>query len=256
MPGKPALATQNVNMNVLSDEELYKLESISKKVRVTIIKMLKEARSGHPGGSLSVTDILVALYFKIMNHDPANPGWNKRDRLVLSKGHASAALYSVLAERGFFSKKLLTKFRQVDSNLQGHPMPHTPGIEVATGSLGQGLSFSIGLALANPKNHVFVLLGDGEIQEGQVWEAAMAAPHFRLKNLTAIVDRNRLQIDGATAEVMTVGPVGEKFKSFGWRVVEIDGHNFAEILRELRKSKSSRLPTMIVASTVKGKGVP
>ncbi|MBU1089296.1 transketolase [Patescibacteria group bacterium] len=237
--------------------KIEKLQKIANQLRVEALEMICGAKSGHPGGSLSAMDILVALYFGgILKHNPKQPEDPKRDFFVLSKGHASAALYAVLAERGFFPKKELAGFRRINSNLQGHPTPRTPGVEVATGSLGQGLSFSVGLALAKPQSHVFTLLGDGEIQEGQVWEAAMAAPHFRLSNLTAIVDRNRLQIDGAIAEVMKVAPVAEKFRSFGWRVVEINGHDFTEILRELRNSKNSKKPTAIIAETVKGKGAP
>jgi len=237
--------------------KIEKLQKIANQLRITALEMICGAKSGHPGGSLSCLDILTAIYFGgILKHNPKQPEDPKRDFFVLSKGHASAAFYAVLAERGFFPKKELAKFRRINSNLQGHPTPRTPGVEVATGSLGQGLSFSVGLALAKPKNHVFTLLGDGEIQEGQVWEAAMAAPHFKLSNLTAIVDRNRLQIDGAIAEVMEVCPVMEKFQSFGWRAVEIDGHNFTEILRELKKAKHSKKPTAIIANTVKGKGAP
>jgi len=233
------------------------LQKIANRLRVTALEMICAAQSGHPGGSLSAMDILVALYFGgILKHDPKKPLDPKRDFFVLSKGHASAALYALLAERGYFSKKELWKFRQANSNLQGHPTPHTPGVEVATGSLGQGLSFSVGLALGSPKQHVFTLLGDGELQEGQVWEAAMAAPHFKLKNLTAIIDHNRLQIDGPNAEVMEVRPIADKFASFGWEVVKINGHNFTEILRELKKAKSSTKPVAIIAETIKGKGAP
>ncbi|MCF7845977.1 MAG: transketolase [Candidatus Peribacteraceae bacterium] len=233
------------------------LRQLANRLRVTALEMICGAKSGHPGGSLSAMDILVALYFGgVLKHNPKKPNDPQRDFFVLSKGHASAALYAVLAERGFFPKKELVKFRKISSNLQGHPTPHTPGVEVATGSLGQGLSFSVGLALANPKQHVFALLGDGEIQEGQVWEAAMAAAHFGCGNLTAVIDNNRLQIDGSNAEVMQVEPIQEKFKSFGWRTVKIDGHNFDQILRELKKAKSSKKPTAIIAHTIKGRGAP
>ena len=237
-----------------------KLARLANRLRIDTLEMICGAKSGHPGGSLSAMDILVALYFGgILKHFPKNPDNPRRDFFILSKGHASAAFYSVLAERGFFPKKWLTEFRKINSNLQGHPTPHTPGVEVASGSLGQGLSFSVGLALAHPRRNVFVLLGDGELQEGQNWEAAMSAGHFGLGNLIAIVDRNQLQIDGATREVMTVKPVGAKFESFGWRVAEIDGHDFAEILRELKKAKETRRtkkPTAIIARTIKGKGAP
>jgi len=233
------------------------LSKIANRLRITALEMISAAKSGHPGGSLSAIDILVALYFGgILKHFPKKPNDPKRDFFVLSKGHASAAFYAVLAERGFFPKKEFAGFRQINSNLQGHPTPRTPGVEVATGSLGQGLSFSVGLALANSHRNIFTLLGDGELQEGQNWEAAMSATHFGLKNLTAIIDRNRLQIDGTTKNIMTVDPVGEKFKSFGWQVVEIDGHDFGTILRELRNAKISKKPTAIIANTVKGKGAP
>ena len=233
------------------------LEKIANRLRITTLEMISAANSGHPGGSLSAMDLLVAIYFgEILRHFPKKPNDPRRDYFILSKGHASAALYSVLAERGFFPKKELAKFRQINSNLQGHPTPHTPGVEVATGSLGQGLSFSVGLALANPARKVFTLLGDGELDEGQNWEAAMSAAHFGCGNLTAIVDRNRLQIDGPTAEVMSLESVAAKFASFGWRTVEIDGHNFAEILRELRAADNSKKPTAIIARTVKGRGAP
>lgn len=227
-------------------------------LRITTLQMISAAKSGHPGGSLSCLDILTVLYFgEILKHDPKNPSSPERDYFVLSKGHASAALYAVLAERGFFPKEDLKTFRQIGSHLQGHPTPHTPGVEVATGSLGQGLSFSVGLALGAPKQHVFALLGDGELQEGQVWEAAMSAAHYKLGNLTAIVDNNRLQIDGANNEVMTVEPITDKFKAFGWKVLEIDGHNLNEITVALTEAKQSENePVAIIAHTVKGKGAP
>lgn len=232
-------------------------------LRFTALEMIHAANSGHPGGALSCLDILTALYFGgILKHDPRKPNDPRRDFFVLSKGHASAALYAVLAARGFFPKKDLAGFRQLGSHLQGHPTPKTPGVEVATGSLGQGLSFAVGLALAarldrSKQNHTFVLLGDGELQEGQVWEAAMAAAHFRLGSLTAIVDRNYLQIDGSVTEVMNVASVAEKFRAFGWKVKEIDGHNLRQIVAALKSAKTSRTkPVMIVAKTVKGRGAP
>ncbi|MFH0834054.1 MAG: transketolase [Patescibacteria group bacterium] len=238
----------------MKNEDLQKLAN---RLRITALEMICGANSGHPGGSLSAMDILVALYFgRILKVNPKKPNDPSRDFFVLSKGHASAALYAVLAEKGFFPKKELANFRKINSNLQGHPTPHTPGVEVATGSLGQGLSFAVGLAAAKKKQRVFVLLGDGELQEGQNWEAAMAAAQFGCGNLTAIIDHNRLQIDGATDDVMRVDPIAEKFKSFGWETVEIDGHNFAEILAALEDSKNSNKPTAIVARTVKGKGAP
>ncbi|MDD3067041.1 MAG: transketolase [Candidatus Gracilibacteria bacterium] len=239
-----------------------KLLKQANELRITTLEMISHAKSGHPGGSLSCMDILTALYFGgILKHDPKNPNDENRDYFILSKGHASAALYAVLAERGYFPKKDLLTFREINSHLQGHPTPHTPGVEVAAGSLGQGLSFSVGIALAmrqdKKPNHIFTLLGDGELQEGQVWEAAMAAGHFGLGNLTVIVDRNGLQIDGKTDDVMRVAPVGEKFAAFGFEVKEIDGHNLTEILAALNEAKLSKAkPVAIIAHTVKGKGAP
>ena len=232
------------------------------KLRLTTLKIISGAKSGHPGGSLSCLDILTVLYFgNILKHNPKKPSDPKRDYFILSKGHASAALYTVLAERGFFPKKDLATFRQINSHLQGHPTPKTPGVEVATGSLGQGLSFSVGLALANKTdrkpNHIFTLLGDGELQEGQVWEAAMSAGHYKLGNLTAIIDHNKLQIDGKTADVMGVAPIAEKFQAFGWKTIDIDGHNLSQIISALKKAKTSKSkPVAIIAHTVKGKGAP
>jgi transketolase len=233
------------------------LQTLANKLRINALEMICQAKSGHPGGSLSAIDIITTLYFgEVLKHNPKKPTDPKRDFFILSKGHASAALYAILGERGFFAKKEWQKFRQINSNLQGHPTPHTPGVEVASGSLGQGLSFAVGLALANPKQHVFTLLGDGELQEGQIWEAAMSATHFNLANLTVIVDNNKLQIDGSNAEVMTVNPIADKFTSFGWQVVEIDGHNFSEILLALKKAKTTKKPIAIIAKTIKGKGAP
>jgi transketolase len=229
-------------------------------LRISALEAISAANSGHPGGSLSCLDLLTALYFGgLLKHNPKQPNDLKRDYFVLSKGHASAALYAVLAERGYFPAKELQKFRQVDSLLQGHPTTHIPGVEVAGGSLGQGLSYSAGLALGlkadKKQNHVFTLLGDGELQEGQVWEAAMLAGHYRLNNLTAIVDNNTLQIDGANSEVMTVEPIDAKFKAFGWEVIKIDGHNLTQIVAGLKKAKAAKTkPVLILAKTVKGKG--
>ncbi len=238
------------------------LAKTANKLRISALETISGASSGHPGGSLSCLDILTALYCGgMLKHNPKKPSDLKRDYFILSKGHASAALYAVLAERGYFPMKELKKFRQVNSLLQGHPTTHIPGVEVAGGSLGQGLSYSVGLALGlkldKKKNHIFTLLGDGELQEGQVWEAAMSAAHYRLNNLTAIVDNNQLQIDGANREVMTVDPIAAKFKAFGWQVIEIDGHNLTQILAALKKSKQAKTkPILILAKTVKGKGAP
>ncbi|MDK2789636.1 MAG: transketolase [Methanothermococcus sp.] len=241
--------------------EISELKEIAKKIRYNIVKMIGLAESGHPGGSLSATDIIVALYFKIMNHDPKNPKMENRDRFVLSKGHACPALYATLAELGYFDKEELWKLRKLGALLQGHPSIEIPGIEVNTGSLGHGFSSAVGIALGckldKLDNHVYVLLGDGECQEGQVWEAAMAAYHYKLDNLIGFVDRNRLQIDGCTEDVMCLGELKNKFKGFEWDVFEIDGHNFEEIIATVEKAKSMKngRPKMIIANTVKGKGV-
>lgn len=237
------------------------LARVARRVRRHIVRMIALAGSGHPGGSLSCADILVTLYFRVLRVDPRRPGWPDRDRFVLSKGHACPALYAVLAERGFFPLDELWTLRRLGSSLQGHPdMRKTPGVEASTGSLGQGLSVGLGMALAGRLDgapwRVYVLLGDGEIQEGQVWEAAMAAAHYGVDNLTAILDWNGLQIDGRNDEVMTVRPVADKWRAFGWEVTEIDGHRFDEILEALRWARSVRgKPAIILARTVKGRGV-
>lgn len=237
------------------------LARVARRVRRHIVRMIAGAGSGHPGGSLSCADILVTLYFRVLRVDPRRPQWPDRDRFVLSKGHACPALYAVLAERGFFPLDELWTLRRLGSSLQGHPdMRKTPGVEASTGSLGQGLSVALGMALAGRLDgapwRVYVLLGDGEIQEGQVWEAAMAAAHYGVDNLTAILDWNGLQIDGPNDEVMTVRPVADKWRAFGWEVTEIDGHRFDEILEALRWARSVRgKPAIILARTVKGRGV-
>lgn len=231
------------------------------KVRRDIVEMIGKAGSGHPGGSLSAADILTALYFAVLRVDPARPDWPDRDRFVLSKGHAAPALYAVLAERGFFPVEELDTLRRLGSRLQGHPdMKVTPGVEASTGSLGQGLSYAVGLALAGKLDkaqwRVYALLGDGEIQEGQIWEAAMAAAHYRLGNLTAFLDHNGLQVDGLVEKVMSIAPVDEKWRAFGWNTVVIDGHDMAAIVRAATAAASvGDRPTMIVARTVKGRGV-
>ena len=217
--------------------DISELEKKAKEIRRGIIEAVYKAKSGHPGGSLSIADIITVLYFNEMNIDANNPKWGDRDRFVLSKGHCSPALYSCLAERGFFNKDLLTTVRKIDSNLQGHPeMNKIPGVDMTTGSLGQGLSVANGMAIAgklDDKNYrVYTILGDGEIDEGQIWEAAMAASHYKLDNLCVIVDKNNLQIDGRTNEVMNSAPLDEKFKSFGFEVITIDGNNILEIILE------------------------
>ncbi|BCR03800.1 transketolase [Desulfuromonas versatilis] len=247
---------------MLNEDAVLDLEATARQLRVEILKMLNSARSGHTGGSLSAIDVMTVLYFHQMRHDPSNPRWEDRDRFVLSKGHAAPALYACLAEAGYFSRDDLKTLRRLGSHLQGHPdMNKTPGVDVCTGSLGQGLSQAVGLAMAlrlsGKSSRVYTLLGDGEVQEGQVWEAAMAAAHFKLDNLCAILDMNGLQIDGEVAKVMNVGPLGPKFLGFNWHVLEVDGHDIQAIARALDDAERTEgQPTMIIARTIKGKGVP
>ncbi len=238
-----------------------KREDIANNIRINIIKSVSSAKSGHPGGSLSIADIMTVLYFEKMNIDPTNPKFEDRDRFVLSKGHAAPALYATLAERGYYSKDDLLTLRKFGSKLQGHPdMKKVMGIDMSTGSLGQGLSAANGMALAAKLNNkdykVYVVIGDGELQEGQIWEAAMTAAHYKLDNVIAFVDWNGLQIDGSNDEVMTIKPIDEKFKAFGWNVMVIDGHNYDEISDavDIAKKENGK-PTVIIAKTVKGKGV-
>ncbi len=238
-----------------------KREGIANNIRINIIKSVSSAKSGHPGGSLSIADIMTVLYFEKMNIDPTNPKFEDRDRFVLSKGHAAPALYATLAERGYYSKDDLLTLRKFGSKLQGHPdMKKVVGIDMSTGSLGQGLSAANGMALAakldNKDYKVYVVIGDGELQEGQIWEAAMTAAHYKLDNVIAFVDWNGLQIDGSNDEVMTIKPIDEKFKAFGWNVMVIDGHNYDEISDAVDIAKKGNgKPTVIIAKTVKGKGV-
>jgi transketolase len=240
---------------------ISQLQEIARQVRLDILEMLFKAGSGHTGGSLSATDILVALFFAQMRFNPQDPCWPGRDRFVLSKGHAAPALYAVLARLGYFPREELLTLRQFGSSLQGHPDSScTPGVEVPTGSLGQGLSIANGMALAARLNgsgtRVYALLGDGEVQEGQIWEAAMSAAHYHLDNLVAVLDRNRLQIDGRTADVMGLEPLAPKWEAFGWHTQEVDGHSFPELLAALKATDGvAGRPHMIVAHTVKGKGV-
>jgi len=237
------------------------LKEMAKKVRRGILEAVYSAQSGHPGGALSIADILTDLYFNEMNVDPKNPKDENRDRLVLSKGHASAGLYSVLANRGYFPVEDLKTFRRIDSYLQGHPdVKKVPGVDMTSGSLGQGLSVANGMAIAGKLSkkdyNVYVILGDGELAEGQVWEAAMTASHYHLNKVIAFVDFNGLQIDGKVTDVMNITPINEKFAAFGWNVIMIDGHNFNEIHEAVDKAKASvDKPTVIIANTVKGKGV-
>lgn len=237
------------------------LVSITNRMRAHIVEMLAAAGSGHPGGSLSAVDVIAMLYFKHMRVDPGNPRWEDRDRFVLCKGHAAPALYAALAMRGFFPEEELITLRKLGSRLQGHPcMGMTPGVDMSTGSLGQGLSVANGMALAGRVDgrdyYVYCILGDGEIQEGQVWEAAMSASHYKLDHVIAFVDHNRLQIDGTNDQVMSVMPIDEKFQAFGWNVMRIDGHDLEAIDAAIMEAKRSvGKPTVIVCDTIKGKGV-
>ena len=236
------------------------LEKIACKVRIGIIEGVHAAKSGHPGGSLSIAEILTYLYFKEMNVDPENPKNPKRDRFVLSKGHAAPALYSTLAQRGYFSPDELLHLRHIGYMLQGHPdMKHIPGVDMSTGSLGQGISAAVGMALSSKhfgdNYNVYTILGDGEIEEGQVWEAAMFAANKGLSNLTAFIDLNNLQIDGTIDEVNSAKPVDKKFEAFGWHTITIDGNDFEAIESALNGAKTVDKPVAIIAETVKGKGV-
>ena len=241
--------------------EKKELEQMAKKIRMGIIEAVYKGKSGHPGGSLSIADILTVLYFREMNINPQNPNWEDRDRLVLSKGHCSPALYSCLANRGYFPIEDLQTFRNITSYLQGHPDKNkVPGVDMTTGSLGQGLSSANGMALAgkmDKKNYrVYCILGDGEIEEGQIWEAAMASNKYKLDNLCVIIDNNNLQIDGTIEEVMSSYPIDEKFKSFGFEIIKIDGHDIEEIIKAFEVARNIKeKPTCIIAKTVKGKGI-
>jgi len=245
----------------MDKQELKQLKRIATQVRKHIIDEVYSASSGHPGGSLSCTDILTVLYFHEMRVDPKNPDWSDRDRFVLSKGHCAPALYAVLAERGFFPVEDLVSFRSADSYLEGHPsMRYVKGVDMSTGSLGQGISAATGMAIAGKLDkkdyRVYSILGDGELQEGQVWEALMSAAHYKLDNLTAFLDYNGLQIDGKIVDVMSPEPIVDKFKAFGWNVIEIDGHDHEQIINAIEQAKNTKgMPTMVVAHTVKGKGV-
>ena len=246
----------------ISNQLIDELQAKARIIRRHIIEMVAEAGSGHPGGSLSSADIVTALYFHFMNIDPKRPDWPDRDRFVLSKGHAAPVLYAALAEKGYFPKEELLKLRKTGAMLQGHPdMKTTPGLDMTTGSLGQGLSAANGMALAgkldNKDYRVYVLMGGGEIEEGQIWEAAMAAAHYKLDNLTGFVDYNGLQIDGPINQVMSPESIQEKFKAFRWHVIDIDGHDMKQIIEAVEEAKTIKgKPTVIVAKTVKGKGVP
>ena len=261
---KPQLNGTNVifSKDIMdTTKDIEELREITRKVRIDILTMLNQAGSGHTGGSLSAADILTVLYFSKMKHNPENPKWEDRDRFVLSKGHAAPALYAVLARCGYFNPEALNSLRKLGSILQGHPdMNATPGVEISTGSLGQGLSIANGMALGlklDKKNtRVYVLMGDGEIEEGQIWEAAMSAAHYKIDNLCALLDYNGLQIDGPVKEIMNVDPLPDKWKSFGWHVFEIDGHDIEAILDALHKAEKIKgKPSIIICNTIKGKGV-
>lgn len=237
------------------------LVSNSKEIRKSIIEMIYEAKSGHPGGALSCSDIITYLYFEKMKVNVNKPQDSDRDRFVLSKGHAAPALYATLAEKGFFPKEELKNLRKIGALLQGHPdAKHIPGVDVSTGSLGQGISNAVGMALGlkleGKKSKVYVVLGDGELQEGLVWEAAMSAAHYKLDNLVAVIDYNGLQIDGKNEDVMGISPLDEKWRSFGWKVISCDGHDYEDLNSAFGEAdKSEGTPVMIIAKTVKGKGV-
>lgn len=242
-------------------QNVAELKATANIMRQDIVRMINAAGSGHPGGSLSAADIVAALYFNVMDIDPQDPKKVDRDKFVLSKGHAAPVLYAALANRGFFAKEELLQLRKFGAMLQGHPdMKGTPGVDMSTGSLGQGISTAVGMALANKidgrENRVYTLLGDGEINEGLVWEALMAGAHYKLSNLTAILDYNGLQIDGSNDDVMGIKPVDKKFAAFGWNVIEIDGHDMDAILAAFEEAKKeTEKPSVILANTVKGKGV-
>ncbi len=253
----PELAPQAKIFNLSMDE----LREMAKRLRRHVITMTATAGSGHPGGSLSAADIITALYFKVMCHNPRNLQWSDRDRFILSKGHAAPILYAALAESGYFPVEELTTLRKLDSRLQGHTDRNlTPGVEMSAGSLGMGLSFGIGVALAAKLDHrdyrTYVLLSDGECDEGQTWEAALSAAHFKIDNLTAIVDCNRIQLTGWTRDIMNLEPFSQKWQAFGWHTIDIDGHDFNQILAAFQEAeKIKNKPPVIIARTIKGKGV-
>ena len=243
-----------------TEKDVERLEKQAVQLRQDIVSMIHAAKAGHPGGSLSAVEMVTALYFHVMKLDPQNPKWADRDRFILSKGHSCLVMYAALARRGYFDPAILNTLREYHSILQGHPdMNKVPGVDMSAGSLGNGLSVGVGMALSGKLHHqdymTYVMLGDGEIQEGMVWEAAMAASHHDLKNLVAVVDCNGVQINGWTNEIMTVEPIADKWRSFGWKVVEVNGHNMKDVLTALHTAKTMRHPTAILMRTVKGKGV-
>lgn len=244
----------------ITEDQIKVLEAKARQIRRLIVQMLAKAGSGHPGGSLSATDLITALYFSILKYDSKKPNWPDRDRFHMSKGHCCPLWYAVLAEAGYFPQEKLLTLRQLGSMLQGHPDRRTPGVEVASGSLGQGLSVALGMSLAarmDKKDYrVYVLMGDGEIQEGNIWEAAMACAHYKCDNICAMLDYNGFQIDGKIKDIMNLEPLVDKWRSFGWHTIEINGHNMKEILPAYFKAKTIKgKPTIIIAHTIKGKGV-
>jgi transketolase len=261
MPNHSNVSSESVSLQNRFDVSTTELKEMAKKLRRHVISMIATAGSGHPGGSLSAADIITALYFKILRYDPENPQWADRDRFILSKGHAAPILYAALAEAGYFPTAELATLRKLDSRLQGHAdRKFTPGVEMSAGSLGMGLSFAVGIALAarldSKAYRTYVLLSDGECEEGQTWEAALSAAHFELDNLTAIVDYNGIQLSGWTCDIMNLEPFARKWQAFGWHTIDIDGHNFDQILSACQRSEKTRnRPTVIIARTVKGKGV-
>jgi transketolase len=261
MPNHSGISPGNASPSNKFNLSTAELKEMARRLRRHVITMIATAGSGHPGGSLSAADIITALYFKVLRHDPRNPQWLDRDRFILSKGHAAPILYAALAETGYFPVSELATLRKLDSRLQGHTdRKFTPGVEMSAGSLGMGLSFAIGVALAarldSKAYRTYVLLSDGECEEGQTWEAALSAAHFKLDNLTAIVDCNGIQLSGWTRDIMNLEPFTQKWQAFGWHTIDIDGHDLDQILSACQEAEKIRnKPTVIVAHTIKGKGV-
>jgi transketolase len=261
MPNHSELSPKSTSPKNRFNLSTAELKEMAKKLRRHVITMIATAGSGHPGGSLSAADIITALYFKVLRHDPRNPQWSERDRFILSKGHAAPVLYAALAEAGYFPVAELATLRKLDSRLQGHAdRKFTPGVEMSAGSLGMGLSFAIGVALAarldSKAYRTYVLLSDGECEEGQTWEAALSAAHFKLDNLTAIVDYNGIQLSGWIRDIMNLEPFTQKWQAFGWHTIDIDGHDFDQILSAYQEAEKTKgKPAVIVAHTIKGKGV-
>ena len=251
---------RTIKINSIGKTEKLNLEKVARQMRRNILEMIHEVQSGHPGGSLSSVEILASLYFSILKHDPINPSWEARDKFILSKAHACPVLYVALAQSGYFPESELLTFRKINSRLQGHAHIKTPGVEMSGGSLGQGLSFGVGAAIAarlnNNNSTTYVLLGDGECDEGQIWEAAMAASFYNANNLTLFVDRNRIQNDRFTDQVMGLEPLADKWKAFGWKVFATDGHDINSIINTVKEAqKEEKQPQVIIAHTIKGKGV-